>query len=208
MAKKRKARPAARRSAKTSKPASRRRSPAARRVTKKTAPRKAAKRVAPRKAAKKAAPPGAARTASRRAGASRRPSEIFAPVVGADRREIGHVLLEVGKAGAARVKRMVYPPGFRWSVDMKPVVGTDLCMHAHVGFLVHGEIHIEYPDGCVIEHRAPQIVAIDPGHDGWVVGKEPVVMIEFDFERDTVSRLGMPASHTHTPALGPSSVPS
>jgi len=108
------------------------------------------------------------------------------------------VLLEVGRAGAARVKRMVYPAGFRWSVDMKPVVGTELCMHAHVGFLVHGEIHIEYPDGCVIEHRAPQIIAIEPGHDGWVVGKEPVVMIEFDFERETASRLGMPDSHRHS----------
>ena len=182
MAKKSKARPAARRSAKKSKSVSSRR-PAARRAAK-AAPRKTAKKAAPRKAARKAAP-------------TRRPSEIFAPVVGAERREIGHVLLEVGKAGAARVKRMVYPPGFRWSVDMKPVVGTDLCMHAHVGFLVHGEIHIEYPDGCVIEHRAPQIIAIDPGHDGWVVGREPVVMIEFDFERDTVSRLGMPAAHTH-----------
>jgi hypothetical protein len=122
---------------------------------------------------------------------------VFAPVVGAERREIGHVLLEVGKAGGARVKRMVYPPGFKWSVDMKPVVGTELCMHAHVGFLVHGEIHIEYPDGCVIEHRAPQIIAIEPGHDGWVVGNEPVVMIEFDFEGDTVGRLGMPESHRH-----------
>jgi hypothetical protein len=118
-------------------------------------------------------------------------------VVGAERREIGHVLLEVGKAGDARVKRMVYPAGFRWSVDMKPVVGTELCMHAHVGFLVHGEIHIEYADGCVVEHRAPQIVAIEPGHDGWVVGSEPVVMIEFDFERETASRLGMPDMHRH-----------
>jgi hypothetical protein len=207
MAKKRKAPPAGRRSAKTSKPASRRRRPAAPRAAE-TAPRKTAKRVGPRKPAKKAAPRGAARPPARKAAASARPTELFAPVVGADRREIGHVLLETGKAGDARVKRMVYPPGFRWSVHMKPVVGTDLCMHAHVGFLVHGEIHIEYPDGCVIEHRAPQIVAIEPGHDGWVVGKEPVVMIEFDFERDTVSRLGMPTSHTHTPALGPSSVPS
>jgi hypothetical protein len=129
-------------------------------------------------------------------------------VKGAERREIGHVLLEVGKAGNARVKRMVYPAGFRWSVDMKPVVGTDLCMHGHVGFLVHGEIHIEYPDGCVVEHRAPQIVVIDPGHDGWVVGNEPVVMVEFDFEGDTIAKLGLPSSHTHTPALGPGSVPS
>jgi len=159
---------------------------------KKSAARKAAPRKTARKAARKAAPKKAKRAAARR------PSELFAPVKGAERREIGHVLLEVGKAGAARVKRMVYPAGFHWSKDMKPVVGTDLCMHAHVGFLVHGEIHIEYPDGCVIEHRAPQIIAIDPGHDGWVVGKEPVVMIEFDFERDTIARLGMPSSHTHS----------
>ena len=122
---------------------------------------------------------------------------LVAAVKGAERREIGGVRLEVGRAGAARVKRMVYPAGFRWSVDMKPIVGTALCMHAHVGFLVHGEIHIEYADGCVVEFKAPQIVAIEPGHDGWVVGKEPVVMIEFDFERDTISRTGMPDRHTH-----------
>ena len=123
---------------------------------------------------------------------------LLAPVKGAERREIGHVLLEVGRAGEARVKRMVYPVGFRWSTDMKPVVGTDLCMHAHVGFLARGEIHIEYADGCVVEHKAPQIVAIEPGHDGWVVGNEPVVLIEFDFERDTVRRLGMPDAHRHS----------
>jgi hypothetical protein len=122
---------------------------------------------------------------------------LLAPVKGATKRNIGHVQLEVGRAGAARVKRMIYPPGFHWAVDMKPNVGTELCMHAHVGFLARGEIHIEYADGCIVEHKAPQIVAIDPGHDGWVVGKEPVILIEFDFEGDTVNRLGMPASHQH-----------
>src|SRR4029434_942301 len=151
---------------------------------------------------------------------------LLAPVKGAERREVGHVRLEVGRAGGARVKRMIYPPGFRWSVDMKPVVGTDLCMHAHVGFLacgeIHivyvdgclvcgtdlcmhdhvgfiawGEIHIEYADGCIVEYKAPQVVAIDPGHDGWVVGREPVILIEFDFEGDTVSRLGMRTEHGH-----------
>ena len=122
---------------------------------------------------------------------------LFAPVKGAERRDIGHVKLDVGRAGGARVKRMIYPAGFRWSVDMKPAVGSELCMHAHVGFLAHGEIHIEYADGCIVEHKAPQIVAIEPGHDGWVVGREPVVLIEFDFEKDTVQRLGMPDSHKH-----------
>src|SRR5262245_10094127 len=122
---------------------------------------------------------------------------LFAPVKGATHRYLGHVRLDVGRAGAARVKRMIYPAGFRWSKDMKPVVGTDLCMHAHAGFLAHGEIHIEYADGCVVEHKAPQIVAIEPGHDGWVVGKDPVVLIEFDFEGETVNRLEMPDAHRH-----------
>lgn len=122
---------------------------------------------------------------------------IIAPLKGADRREIGGVLLEVVKAGACRVKRMVYPPGFRWSTHMKTLVGTDLCMHAHVGFLVRGEVQIQYADGCTLKFTAPQVVAIEPGHDGWVVGKEAAVVIEFDFESDTIRRLGMPDAHRH-----------
>ena len=155
-------------------------------MAKKSKARKKSSRVGTR-GRKPAAKPAAAKT----------PASLLAAVRGAQHRYIGHVRLDVGRAGAARVKRMIYPPGFRWSKDMKPVTGTDLCMHAHVGFLVHGEIHIEYSDGCVVEHKAPHVIAIEPGHDGWVVGKEPVVMIEFDFEGDTVARLGMPDAHRH-----------
>jgi hypothetical protein len=157
-----------------------------------TKTRKISRKNATRKNVRKASP--RRKTARRRTKAV---DPLLAAVKGAERRNIGHVQLEVGRAGAARVKRMIYPVGFRWSRDMKPVVGTDLCMHAHVGFLARGEIHIEYADGCVVEHQAPQIVAIDPGHDGWVVGKEPVVLIEFDFEGDTINRLGMPSVHRH-----------
>jgi hypothetical protein len=153
------------------------------------------KTLARKKAGKSTATAARSRKTARRQSTT--PDPLLSRVKGAERREIGHVRLEVGRAGAARVKRMVYPAGFRWSVDMKPIVGTDLCMHAHVGFLARGEIHIEYADGCIVEHKAPQIVAIEPGHDGWVVGKEPVVLIEFDFEGDTIRRLGMPDAHRH-----------
>jgi hypothetical protein len=122
---------------------------------------------------------------------------LTAPMDGAEHREVGGVHLDVARAGDCRVKRIIYPPGFRWSGDMKELVGTELCQHAHVGFLARGQIHIEYADGCTREFSAPQAVAIEPGHDGWVVGSEPAVMIEFDFERDTVRRLGMPAAHSH-----------
>ena len=138
-----------------------------------------------------------AKKAKKATSKARKPDALLAPIKGATFREIGGVRLEVAAAGGARVKRMIYPPGFRWSTAMKPIVGTDRCMHAHVGFLARGEIHIEYADGCVVEYKAPQVVAVDPGHDGWVVGKEPVILIEFDFERDTVSRLGMPTEHRH-----------
>jgi len=156
------------------------------------------KRIVRKKSRAAAGPRRAARTKAKSV-AKKRPAAdvVVAPVRGAERRQVGHVTLEVGRAGDGRVKRMIYPAGFHWEKDMKPTVGTDLCMHAHVGFLVRGEIHIEYADGCAREFKAPQVVAIEPGHDGWVVGKEPVVMIEFDFERDTIGRTGMPDAHRH-----------
>jgi hypothetical protein len=80
---------------------------------------------------------------------------------------------------------------------MKTIVGTDLCLHAHVGFLAHGQVHIRYADGCTLEFIAPQVLVIEPGHDGWVVGDEPAVLIEFDFEAETARRFGIPEAHRH-----------
>ena len=113
------------------------------------------------------------------------------------RRDIGGVRLEAGPAGDGRVKRMVYPAGYSWSSHTKPFVGTDFCMHAHVGFLTEGRIDVVYPDGCVESYQAPAIVAVAPGHDGHVVGSDAAVLIEFDFESDTISRFGMPDAHRH-----------
>ena len=189
-------RPAAKKAA-TRKPASRPKGkPAAKKAASKT--KAAAKKTAAKKpAARKPAAKKVAKKSSKKAAPK---APLFLPVRGAEARNVGHVQLEVGRAGAARVKRMIYPPGFHWAEDMKAITGTDLCMHAHVGFLAHGEIHIEYADGCIVEFKAPQIVAIEPGHDGWVVGKEPVVLIEFDFERDTAEKLGMTKAHGHSQA--------
>jgi hypothetical protein len=122
---------------------------------------------------------------------------LLAPMSGADTREVGGVRVDVARAGNGRVKRMIYPAGFCWSTHMKSLVGTDLCMHAHVGFLARGRVQIRYGDGCVKDFVAPQVVAIDPGHDGSVVGDEPAVLIEFDFEGDTARRFGMPDVHRH-----------
>ena len=119
------------------------------------------------------------------------------PIEGADRREVAGVTVEIVKVGNGRVKRAVYPPGFRWSTHMRPTVRTDHCMHAHIGFLARGHIQGEYADGCTFEYVAPQVVAIEPGHDAWVVGEEEAVLIQFDSEEGTARRFGLPAEHTH-----------
>lgn len=118
-------------------------------------------------------------------------SSLLSPLKGATHREVGGVQVDVVQTGDARVKRIVYPHGFRWSKNLKDIVGTDLCMHAHVGFLASGAIDIQYADGTIENFVAPQVVAITPGHDGWVVGDEPAVLIEFDFEGETVERLNL-----------------
>lgn len=122
---------------------------------------------------------------------------LLAPIPGAEHNELGGVQLDTVRAGNARVKRAVYPVGFHWARDIKPHVGTETCMHAHIGFLARGRIHMEFPDGCVLDYVAPQVIAIEPGHDGRVIGDEPAVVIEFDFESETAKRCGMPEKHQH-----------
>jgi hypothetical protein len=116
---------------------------------------------------------------------------LFAPIPGADTRLVGGVQVDVVPAGAGRIKRVIYQPGFRWSTHMRGSVGTDLCMHAHVGFIARGRVAVRYADGTTAEFVAPQVVAIEPGHDGWVVGDEPAVLIEVDFMSETPARFGM-----------------
>lgn len=127
-------------------------------------------------------------------------SPLLAPMTADEHREVGGVQVDISKAGNVRVKRMIYPPGFNFDANLKAVVGTDLCMHAHVGFMAYGQINVRFADGCVVEYKAPQFVSVEPGHQGWVVGDQPAVLIEVDFEGDTVGRLGVPG-HKHNQSI-------
>ena len=91
---------------------------------------------------------------------------LLAPMKADEHRDVGGVQVDITKAGNVRVKRMIYPPGFNLDAHLKTVVGTDLCMHAHVGFMAHGQINVRFADGCVVEYKAPQFVAVEPGHQG------------------------------------------
>jgi hypothetical protein len=132
-----------------------------------------------------------------RAMSDTHPDPFVAPIAGAAHSEVGGVAVDAMRAGNARVKRVIYPPGYRWSTHLKPVLRTERCMHAHVGFLARGHIRGEYGDGCSFDHEAPAVVSIEPGHDAWVVGGDAAVLIEVDFDKETAARFDLPAEHHH-----------
>jgi hypothetical protein len=123
---------------------------------------------------------------------------LLDPIKGAEHREVAGVATDIVTVGTVRLGRFVYPPGFRWSTHMKPLVGTELCGHVHLGFLARGSIKGVFPDGCSFAFAAPAVVVLDPGHDAWVVGEEPAVLIHFDAEADTARRFGLPDQHRHS----------
>ena len=122
---------------------------------------------------------------------------LLAPMEADEHRDVGGVQVDIARTGNVRVKRMIYQPGFNFAAHLSGVVGSDLCQHAHVGFMARGQINVRFADGCVVEYKAPQFVAVEPGHEGWVVGDEPAVLIEFDFAGETVEKLAVPQVHRH-----------
>jgi hypothetical protein len=85
----------------------------------------------------------------------------------------------VNLAGGAQVGRLTLQPGWRWTKDVKPVAGTDLCMAPHQQYEVSGVAHIELEDGTGFDVQPGELVTLPPGHDAWVVGDEPVVVVDW-----------------------------
>jgi hypothetical protein len=88
--------------------------------------------------------------------------------------------VELVRIGRATVGRMRLEPGWRWSECIKPIAGGESCQMHHVGLLQSGAMHVVHNDGTEQEISAGQAYVIEPGHDAWVVGDEPVVGFEFE----------------------------
>ena len=53
---------------------------------------------------------------------------LLAPIAGADHHKVGNITVDSVQAANGRMKRLVYPSGFRWSTHLKPLVSTEFCM--------------------------------------------------------------------------------
>jgi class 3 adenylate cyclase len=85
------------------------------------------------------------------------------------------------------ISRTVQDPGWRWSTDMQPLVGGEWCEANHVGVMISGRVGALLRDGTVLEFGADDVYDIPPGHDGYTIGDEPAVMIEWSGMRTFAS---------------------
>jgi len=88
--------------------------------------------------------------------------------------------VEVVRLEGATAARLTLQPGWRWSEAVKPTAGTDSCQARHVGAILSGHLHVAHTDGTEGDARAGDAYVVEPGHDAWVVGDEPVVALEFE----------------------------
>jgi class 3 adenylate cyclase len=75
------------------------------------------------------------------------------------------------------VGRLVLEPGWRWSEHVRPIAGTASCQFHHVGFALSGVMGGRMDDGAAFEVRTGDIFDVPPGHDNWVIGDEPLVVV-------------------------------
>jgi hypothetical protein len=86
---------------------------------------------------------------------------------------------EVVEIGGGEVGRYTVQPGWSWSEHIKPIAQTELCEAPHFQFHVSGTLRIREADGNEFDIRAGEVSMLPPGHDAWVVGDEPVVVIDW-----------------------------
>ncbi len=94
-------------------------------------------------------------------------------------REFPNGRAEILEFGAGEVGRFVFQPGWSWSSDLRPVAGTHSCEVQHFQYQVSGRLGVRMDDGTEFVAGPGDVLSIPSGHDGWVIGDEPVVVIDF-----------------------------
>jgi hypothetical protein len=86
---------------------------------------------------------------------------------------------EIVQVGEAEIGRLVFEPGWRWSDDVKPIAGTESCEAPHFQYHVAGRLQIRMDDGTEFVAEPGDVTSLPSGHDAWVLGDEPVVVVDW-----------------------------
>ena len=96
--------------------------------------------------------------------------------------------LELLKIGGAIVGKATLEPGWRWSTCVQPIAKTKSCEAPHFQYHVAGTLHIVMDDGTELTCKAGDVSLLPMGHDAWVVGNEPAVIVDFQGMKDFATK--------------------
>ena len=96
-----------------------------------------------------------------------------------DVREFPKGRVDLLKIGGATVGRATFEPGWRWSTSVQPIARTKSCEAPHFQYHVSGVLMVLMDDGTELECKPGDVSLLPSGHDAWVVGNEPAVVVDF-----------------------------
>jgi mannose-6-phosphate isomerase-like protein (cupin superfamily) len=111
-------------------------------------------------------------------------SELKAFTTADEVREFPQGRVELLNAGGVRVGRVTFEPGWRWTTSIGPLADTPTCDVRHFFYHLLGTLGVRMDDGTQFECKPGELAILPPGHDAWVVGDEPVVVLELEGIRD------------------------
>jgi hypothetical protein len=94
-------------------------------------------------------------------------------------REFPNGRAEIVNSADGAIGRLVLEPGWRWSNDVKPVANTASCEAPHFQYHVSGRLAIRMDDGSEFVAGPGDVTSLPSGHDAWVVGDDPVVVVDW-----------------------------
>lgn len=96
-----------------------------------------------------------------------------------EKREFPRGYAEILEVGGAAIGRLVFQPGWRWSNDVKPLAGTTSCEAPHFQYHISGRLGVRMDSGEEFVAVPGDVTSLPSGHDAWVIGDEPVVVVDW-----------------------------
>ncbi len=93
-------------------------------------------------------------------------------------REFDKGQLDLVNLGGVTFGKAVLQPGWKWSTCVQPLAKTDSCQAPHLQYHVSGRLAVEMDDGTQAQYGPGDVSLIPPGHDAWVIGNEPAVLLD------------------------------
>jgi hypothetical protein len=90
------------------------------------------------------------------------------------------ISVQIVNLNGKNVKKVTVQPGWNWKEHMSQIAGTEWCEGRPFGVVVSGKYHAQHKDGTEFDILPGEAFIVEPGHNLWVVGDEPVVVYEFE----------------------------